>query len=114
MRRIWYNPDGAIVIISFAKDDNEAIESAMQKLFIGGICNPLGTFHDCMTDAEYQSLVPSDRANRNKWRKHPLNDSVIVDNTISDPFDPRQSLLNDLNDAKTLPQLKAIIVKMLG
>ena len=114
MKRIWYNPDGTIAIISFANSEPETIQKAMNKLFIRGTCNPSGTFHDCITDAEYQSLIPSDRANRNKWRKHPLNDSVIVDNTISDPFDPRQSLLNDLNDAKTLPQLKALIAKMLG
>ena len=113
MRRIWYNPDGTIAIISFANNEPEIIQSAMDKLFIRGTCNPDGTFHDCMTDAEYQSLIPPDRVNRNKWRKHPLNDSIIVDNAASNPLNPRQSLLNDLNDAKTLPQLKAVIVKML-
>lgn len=113
MKRIWYNPDGTIVAIEFINSDPATIEKAMNKYFALGTCNLAGTFHDCANEAEFLSIIPVDRVSRHKWRKGP-NNSIIVDSSIPDLPHPKRELIEELNAATTIAQVKAILRKILN
>jgi len=112
MRRIWYNPDRTVIPIEFESSDPSLVQRAMSKYFSLGICNSAGTFYDCASESEFLSMIPADRANRHKWRKHPTENRIIVDTSIPDLLNPKQLILDEIDSAATIASLKIILRKI--
>lgn len=55
-----------------------------------------------------EANVPVDRAKRHKWRLQ--GSRCVVDDSVPDPVHPRQSLLDQINAAATLDQVKQSMV----
>ena len=107
--RIWYEPSGAVKVTTFIDvPDPEMIARILHQ---DGQVDPNATFDDCATEPELTALLPSSRADRTKWRKNPNGRGVIVDLTIPDPPHPRQALLDAIQGATTIAQLKALLIQ---
>ena len=107
--RIWYEPSGVKVTVFAPGSSNEEQARACQALLADGRIEEGATFDDVSSADMLKSLLPSDRTNRMKWRKNPLGPGVAPDVTIPDPPHPRKALLDAVNQATTINDLKAVI-----
>ena len=74
--RIWYEPNGVKVTYFVDGADPGDVEKVLRK---DGHLHPAATFEDVDSEAELQALLPADRSQRDKWRKHPTGRGVRVD-----------------------------------
>lgn len=108
--RIWYEPDGHVRITSFAHGIPEVDAlAACKHLIVDGHISPDATFDDVETEEELKALLPPDRSARHKWRKAPGCRGCIVDNTVPDKPNPKQAMLDAIDSAKSLDDLKAVL-----
>ena len=78
--RIWYEPDGTVKVTSFAQGLSEDDQqSACRNLINDGRIDRAAEFDDVESVEELKALLPSDRSERHKWRKHPSGRGVQVD-----------------------------------
>jgi hypothetical protein len=105
--RIWYEPDGSVKVTTFIDGADPGMVA--QVLIQDGHVHPLATYEDCHSEAELQAKIPADRAARGKWRKNPAGAGVIVDVTVPDPPHPKQALLDAIDAAKTIAELKVLM-----
>lgn len=108
--RVWYEPDGQFRVTVFASPDDAAtVASANATLIADGRVHPDSTFDDVSDDATLQALFPADQSQRDKWRYKGPGIGIVVDHTVPDPVDPKQDLIDQVKDAKTIDDLKAVI-----
>ena len=105
--RIWSEPDGTVKITRVVSG---SLEAAAAILIEDGHINPTATFVD-VPEAELLSLLPSDRLDRSKWRYR--GGKVMVDHAIPDPPDPDQDILDAIQTANTVPELKNVLRRVL-
>lgn len=79
--RIWYEPDG--VKITYPVDGAD-INAVAKVLMADGHVHQNATFEDVETRAELDTLLPTDRTVRDKWRKAPVGRGVMIDRTVPD------------------------------
>ena len=94
----WTDDDGSVRITTCAGDVDPQEE--FTKLIRIGVI-PAGTIplHD--------PILPQKRSQRDKWRI--TNGQIVVDATIPDPPNPRQALLDAIDQATTIAQLKVLL-----
>lgn len=110
--RIWYEPSGEVKITTFL--DGAAPDSVKAVLIKDGHLHPAATHEDVESREELLSLLPTDRPNRAKWRKNPSGKGVIVDAAVPDPADPDQDLVDLIQSASGMADLKAALGKVLA
>lgn len=108
--RIWYEPTGVKITVFTDGADPEQVTRVLRA---DGHVDPAATFEDVDTPAALDAALPADRGARHKWRKNPSGPGVVVDATVPDPPDPDQDLLDAVDGAKTLAELKAAVTTML-
>ena len=105
--RIWYEPSGAVKITTFV--DGADPGTVARVLIQDGHVHQASTFEDYESEPELLAKLPADRSQRAKWRKDVLNGGVMIDLTVPDPPHPKQALLNAVDQAKTIADLKTIL-----
>ena len=111
MKRIWYDPAG-IAITHIPNGSIADLDSEGRKLLAAGRSYAAAS-HEDFEDNEILTFLPPDRTQRHKWRKNPIGRGVIIDTTVPDPPHPQQELLSQVVQADTVPELKAILVKLI-
>lgn len=114
MKRLWYCPDGRVMVQGFASDDPRIIAAAVQSLR----SVPAGSLHEDVTDAEFIAMMPKDGAGKpdssqsHKWRKNPRGKGFIVDASVPDA--PGRVSSDEIDQARTVDDLKTLLRRMVG
>lgn len=110
--RIWYEPDG-VKVTTFAPGSADGDKvAACKTLLADGRVHKDATFEDVESAEELKTLLPGDRAARHKWRKNPLGRGCVVDQRVADPLHPKQKLLDAIQTAGTMEEMRALLVKV--
>lgn len=109
--RCWYGPNGEVRVTTFLYEETRERDCALLSLER----YPGWTWED-MTEAQYRAMQPAKHdangaAQRHKWRKNPNGPGFIVDPTAPDPPHRHQALLDEVQAATTVDELKALLVK---
>ena len=111
--RIWYEPNG-VKVTTFAPGASESEKSsACRTLLADGRVEATATFEDVESVEALITALPGDRSERHKWRKNPLGKGCVVDALVPDPPHPKQALLESINSATTIAQLKVAMREMI-
>jgi len=103
--RVFTNPDGSVRILHL----NQRIANTTANLDRETAKDP-SLVRLPHIDIE-ENAVSRDRANRHKWRIR--GNAVIPDNTIPDLPDPSKSLLDEVDSATNIADLKAVLNKVI-
>ena len=98
---VWEDAEGQLNITSLAEGADPAREFALMEARGDRPKNTKTVIVDALPDL----------AQQHKWRFR--GNDIIVDATVPDPSHPRQSLLDETQDATTLAQLKTVLAKMI-
>lgn len=110
--RVWHRSDGSIVSVQrFLASEPDKIADALAKRKARGDLPDDVQFVDVTTEAELAALLPAEAAQsdrkRHKWR---LRDGkIVVDHTLPDPPHPKQALLDAVDKANTVGEVKALL-----
>ena len=118
---IWQHPDGSIQVMNLSSrylaGHHQADETTAQAVL--RLAQHQQTKNPDLTPATpvlvKSADMPSDYTKRHKWRLQ--GSRCVVDDTVPDPPHPRQSLLDQINAAATLDDVKqrmADLVRMRG
>ncbi len=94
----WVNDEGSVCVTTCAEgvDAQEEFNKLVRIGVIPAGAQPL-----------YEPVLPRKRSQRDKWR---IKQGVIVEDlTIPDPPHPKQALLDAIDAATTLAQLRAAV-----
>ena len=115
--RIFTNPDGSVRIMrpNLRRYDpkRETLSAYTQRILDQDSQKDTSVAELAFVDLD-DSQLPADRSNRHKWRLKKVagQDRVEVDLAAPDPPDPRQPLLDQINAANTVGELKAALLKV--
>lgn len=108
--RCWYSPTGEVKVTHFIYDETRERDC---RLFLAE--HPDWTWED-MTAEEYRALQPPKTADgasvRHKWRKNPKGKGFVVDASVPDPPHPKQALLDEIDKAASVDELKALMKRL--
>ncbi len=108
--RIWYEPDGSVKVTTFAPNSSEPEQiAACAVLIADGRVGVSATFDDIESAGVLKTLLPADRSERHKWRKNPVGRGCVVNRTVPDLPHPRQALLDAIDRATTVAQLRDLL-----
>ena len=100
--RVWHCADGSIKITRFTPGLDDSLRARACAAIV--MQNPGATWEDVDEDS-----VPTDRATRHQWRSGPGRKGVIVDTKVGPPPHKRQNLLDTIDKAKDVDDLKAAL-----
>ena len=111
---IWQHPDGSIQVMNLSSrylaGHHQADETTAQAVL--RLARHQQTKNPDLASASpilvKSADIPPDRTKRHKWRLQ--GSRCVVDDTVPDPVHPRQSLLDQINAAATLDQVKQSMV----
>ena len=102
--RVWFHPDGQVAYSDLSRAGD--VEAEWAKILAARGLAP---------DTEYVDMdvtaLPS-RDDRHKWRKHPTDLAVVVDTKVPDPPNPKQAMLDEIDQAATLDDVKVLLRKL--
>ena len=110
MKRIWYDPAG-IAVTHIPGGSSRELDNEGAKLRAAGRSYAAAPYED-FEDDEILAFLPPDRSQRHKWRKHPSGRGVWIDPSVPDPPHPRQALLDEIDGANSLAELKRLMKKL--
>ena len=93
------------------KDPNESEQIFLDRVYAKAVEADPSLAGLSTTDIDHKDLPPN-RAKRHAWRLNSQG-KVIVDPTIPEPPRPNQSIIDDVENATNIGQLKAAMVRWL-
>jgi len=97
----WQAEDGSVCVTSCA--DGVDGQAEFDKLVSLGVI-PRGTV------PIFDPVLPRKRSQREKWRIR--GGQVVIDPTVPDPPHPKQALLDEIDGAQSLEEVKALLKRV--
>lgn len=112
--RILQHPDGSVTIIHPAMNDLARPPGVNDETWVEQCLDKTMAKHPewhALLSVDIQSdALPTDRALRHKWRL--VAGAVMVDPAVPDPSHPKQALLDAIDEAATLVDLKLLMKRI--
>ena len=114
LRRVYQRPDGSLAIVSPAWNDpvngfGRTPHVTEEQWYNWAVAHKQPREWVSLGNIPITSL-PQDRAHRDKWRM--LAGRIQPDMTIPNRPHPKQALLDEIDRAATVPQLKVLLTKL--
>ncbi len=110
--RVFKNPDGSISIVHPNEKYRNRGEPDVE--FYSRVFNKAMSSDPALDGLPSEDIdssdLPPDRSKRHKRRLNPAN-KVVVDPSVPDPPHPRQKLLDGIESATTVAQLKTFLLE---
>lgn len=112
--RIYQRPDGGIAIVNPAWDDRlngfgRTRHTTEAEWYAWAVTKGMPLDWISLGDIE-RAMLPQDRTNRHKWRMQAGR--VQPDLTVPDPPHPKQGLLDQIDQATSVAQVKVLMAKL--
>lgn len=104
--RVWFRPNGLVGHSDLSPLPPERQGAEWARILADRSLPPDTPY----VDMDAADLPP--RARRHAWRKHPTELRVVVDPTVPDPPHPKKKLLDAIDQAATVDDLKALLKKV--
>lgn len=115
---IFQKPDGSVRIMRLSNKylaglrlGSETVADAVTRLAQSEQAKNPQDLADATVLLLKEADLPADRTKRHKWRLQ--GSQCIVDDTVPDLPHPKQSLLDEIDGASTMAQLRNVLKKLL-
>ena len=115
---IFQKPDGSVRIMRLPNKylaglrlPNETTAEAVARLALAEQAKNPQDLADAVPQLVTEASLPTDRTKRHKWRLQGLQ--VVADDAVPDQPHPKQALLDEIDSASTMAQLRSVMKKLL-
>ena len=108
--RVFTNPDGSVRVLRL-NARHRGVEETETQFLERETAKQADLMALSFVDVD-EAQLPSSRMKRHAWRVNPARTALIVDPGVPDPPHPRQALLDALDQATTIDQLKGLMKQM--
>lgn len=115
---IFQKPDGSLRIMQLSNRHltgqrlpGETVAEAVARLALAEQAKNPQDLADAVPTLVTMANMPADRAKRHKWRLS--GGRCVVDDTVPDPPHPKQALLDEIDAASNIAQLRTAMKKLL-
>ena len=115
---VWSKPDGSVRIMALSprylagcRLSGETVAEAVTRIALSEQAKNPQDLSDAVPSLITTASLPADRTKRHKWRLS--GGRCVVDDTVPDPPHPKQALLDEIDGASNIAQLRTAMKKLL-
>lgn len=116
----WSRPDGSLAQTVIAESflarerlPGETTAQAVSRLATEHVQRKDPSLADCTCVLVKSANVPADRSKRHAWRLDGTGTKIVVDATIPAPPHPKQALLDRVQAATNIEEMRAVLKEMI-